>query len=83
LCPVRLVRLGERAGPDAVNAGLRAANAQLRLLLQSQVADLAARLQQDSKNFSRPPSSDGLEKPAPTSLRRPAAGWAGRRDSPG
>jgi len=37
--------------------------------LEAQVADLAARLAQNSRNSSRPPSSDGLAKPAPKSLR--------------
>ena len=55
-------------------AGLRAAKARLRELLagrdaelralvaglQVQLADLAARAGQNSKNSSRPPSSDGL-----------------------
>src|SRR5215469_14325613 len=35
--------------------------------LQSQVADLAARVQSNSRNSSKPPSSDGLAKPAPKS----------------
>jgi hypothetical protein len=43
--------------------------------LQEQVADLAARVGQNSKNSSKPPSSDGLGKPAPKSLR----GKTGRR----
>ena len=38
--------------------------------LQAQVADLTARVKQTSKNSSRPPSSDGLGKPAPKSLRK-------------
>jgi transposase len=86
---------GGLAALDAVNAGLRAANAQLRLLLeakdaeitalrgelgklQSQVADLAARLKQDSANSSRPPSSDGLGRPAPKSLRKKTGRRPGR-----
>jgi GntR family transcriptional regulator len=43
--------------------------------LQSQVADLAARVRANSQNSSKPPSSDGLAKPPPKSLR----GKSGRR----
>jgi transposase len=43
--------------------------------LEAQVADMAARLGQNSRNSSRPPSSDGLAKPTPKSLR----GKSGRR----
>jgi transposase len=43
--------------------------------LQSQVADLAARVKMNSQNSSKPPSSDGLAKPAPKSLR----GRSGRK----
>jgi uncharacterized coiled-coil protein SlyX len=51
----------------AVIAELRAANAeQARLIatLQARVAELERRLGQDSSNSSKPPSSDGLRKPA-------------------
>ena len=55
--------------------------AQLRMLvaeLQAQVADLAAKVKQNSKNSSKPPSADGLDKPAPKSLREKSARRPGR-----
>ncbi len=64
----------------AVIAELRAANAeQARLIatLQARVAELERRLGRDSSNSSKPPSSDGLGKPAPADRR--ADEQAGRR----
>ena len=46
--------------------------------LRREVADLAARVKQNSKNSSRPPSSDGLGKPAPKSLRKSTGRKPGR-----
>lgn len=90
-------------GPD--DAGLRAANVRLRVLLaerdaeiaelrarvaelgelralaeelQAQVADLTARVRQNSKNSSTPPSQDGLGRPAPKSLRKKTGRKPGR-----
>lgn len=40
--------------------------------LRAEVAELRGRLDQNSRNSSRPPSSDGYGKPAPRSLRRPS-----------
>lgn len=39
-------------------------------MLKVQVAELSEKLNQNSRNSSKPPSSDGYEKPTPQSLRK-------------
>ena len=69
---------------DELIAGLRlqvAGAGQLREQverLRREVADLTARVKQNSKNSSRPPSSDGPGKPAPKSLRKSTGRKPGR-----
>jgi transposase len=65
---------GLLAERDAEVADLRALVADL----QAQVAKLAARAGQNSKNSFRPPSQDGLGKPAPRSLRTKTGRRPGR-----
>ena len=75
----------DAAGLRAANARLRELlaerDAEIGLLrealagLQSQVADLAAQVKANSRNSSKPPSSDGSARPAPKSLR----GKSGRK----
>jgi uncharacterized coiled-coil protein SlyX len=61
--------LGER------NARIAEQDAEIAVLrehlagLQSQVADLAAQVKANSRNSSKPPSSDGLAKPSPKHQR--------------
>ncbi|WP_063628134.1 IS66 family transposase [Actinospica robiniae] len=62
----------------AENAALRSAVAELSgvvEVLRSQVEALKAQLSANSRNSSKPPSSDGLAKPSPKSLR----GRSGRK----
>ena len=46
--------------------------------LSAEVADLRARLGQNPRNSSKPPSSEGLGKPAPKSLRKKSGRKPGR-----
>ena len=78
----------DAAGLRSANARLRelmaerdaeiAALRDLVAVLQGQVADLAARTAMNSRNSSQPPSSDGLAKPAPKSLRKKSGRKPGR-----
>ena len=47
-------------------------------VLSAEVAELRARLGQNSRDSSRPPSSEGLAKPAPKSLRKKTGRRPGR-----
>lgn len=51
----------------------------LIVALAGRVAELEARLGKNSRNSSKPPSSDGLGKPAPKSLRRASGRKPGKQ----
>jgi transposase len=70
--------LAERDAQVAALAGELEEHRTLVAALQAQVADLAAQVKANSKNSSRPPSSDGLARPEPKSLRKKGARRPGR-----
>jgi hypothetical protein len=75
---------GHRRRPAAIIAELRAVNAaqaQAIAALEARVAELERRPGTDSSNSSKPPSSDGLRKPARTKQR--GAEQAEGRRTPG
>ena len=61
---------------DSLNATI---NAQTQLIAQlnQTIQELKEQLNKNSKNNSKPPSSDGFKKPAPKSLRKPSGKKAG------
>lgn len=72
------IRAVYRAGESAVVALVEALQDRIEQLehqvdkLESRVSELEARLAQTSRNSHKPPSSDGLNKPSPKSLREPS-----------
>ncbi|MEW6477785.1 MAG: IS66 family transposase [Actinomycetota bacterium] len=62
-------RVGELEGENAELRVLVAAQAALIEKLTVEIAELRARLDMNSRNSSKPPSSDGYAKPAPKSRR--------------
>ena len=65
-----------RLNPDAV--------VDLILNLEKRIEELEARLNMNSRNSSKPPSSDGLNKPSPKSLRKKSElGSGGQPGHPG
>src|ERR1700678_3332558 len=65
------------AGKDEIIVALQVQVAKIAEL-EARVEALAAQVKQNSRNSSKPPSSDGLAKPAPKSLRKKSGRRPGR-----
>lgn len=75
---VQAAVIAELRAANATLAAVNAEQARLIAVLQARVAELERRLGKDSSNSSRPPSSDGLRKPARVE-REPTTKPRGRR----
>ena len=71
------VRQLYRQGEEAVVAGFADLTAVVRVL-ETRIQSLEDQLAKHSGNSSKPPSSDGLKKPKPRSLRSASGKKAGR-----
>jgi transposase len=83
-CPALDGVTGLRAANARLRQVIQAKDTEISIMraqaetLRTEVAELRVRLAQNSRNSSRPPSSDGLGKPAPKSLRKKTGRKSGR-----